>query len=516
MPITRPVRFLWLLALALLVGCEPEQPAARITAANYLTAIPDPKTLGERYVSDPDALLQPGTADDLNARLDSLDHSGRAHIDVVLVTSIGGEVPKTAATALFNQWKIGDKTKSNGLLMLLVMDQRRIEFETGYGLEADLPDIICYRIQQEYMVPEMRAGRLDAAVLAGVAALIRKLGGTAPLTLDQRIDSLNNSADARLLERVSRPDEEPGSPPSQGYDAETNRATYAAGEAEAARQTDASGSRWGWPLGLAAGLSLVAGLVLATSKGEKRSLRLGKIVVAGVVFGLLALSFQSWLVLLYLVPLLLAHGYFLWRYARTRQPEWQARSRHEQYQTLAKIHHNLGFTAWLFPLGLSWYWPWHRRRLALLRDAAYTCPTCGQPMRRLDPTAEIPHLKAGQQAEEKVESVDYDVWQCRASHLLELAYPNLRTSMQECPACHYQTLETTHRHTAKAATTSSAGWGWETFRCQACKHEIKEKYTIPRIATSSDSSSGGSSSLSSSSSSSSGGSSGGGGAGSSW
>jgi uncharacterized protein len=30
--------------------------------------------------------------------------------------------------------------------MLLVLDQRRVEFETGYGLEADLPDIICYRI----------------------------------------------------------------------------------------------------------------------------------------------------------------------------------------------------------------------------------------------------------------------------------------------------------------------------------------------------------------------------------
>ncbi len=444
MPITRPVSFLWLLALALLVGCEPEQPATRITAANYLTAIPDPKALGERYVSDPDALLQPGTADVLNARLDSLDQSGRAHIDVVLVKSIGEQVPKTAATALFNQWKIGDKIKDNGLLLLLVMDQRRIEFETGYGLEADLPDIICYRMQQEYMVPEMRAGRTDAAVLAGVAALIRKLGGATPaavpLTLDQRIDSLKRDRSAQLPESRSRPDEEPVSAPGLGY---------------------------------------------------------------------------ALLVLLYLVPLLLAHGYFLWRYARTRQPEWQALSRHEQYQALAKIHHNLGFTAWLFPLGLAWYWPWHRRRLTLLRDDAYTCPICGQSMRRLDPTAEKPHLEAGQQAEEKMESVDYDVWQCPAGHLLELAYPNHSTSMQECPACHYQTLQSISHRTVQAATTSAAGWGWETFCCQTCQHEKKEKYTIARISSSSSSGSS-SSSSSSSRSSSSGGSSGGGGAGSSW
>jgi hypothetical protein len=69
-----------------LTGCQPSGPAlTRITAGNYLTAIPDPKTLGEAYVSDPDHVLDLGTTPALNAHLDSLDRSGRAHIDVVLV-----------------------------------------------------------------------------------------------------------------------------------------------------------------------------------------------------------------------------------------------------------------------------------------------------------------------------------------------------------------------------------------------------------------------------------------------
>ncbi|UOQ72863.1 TPM domain-containing protein [Hymenobacter cellulosilyticus] len=77
---------------------------------------------------------------------------------MVLTRSIGEEVPKTAATTLFNRWKIGDREKNNGLLMLLVDDQHRVEFETGYGLEADVPDVVCFRIQQRYMVPYLREG----------------------------------------------------------------------------------------------------------------------------------------------------------------------------------------------------------------------------------------------------------------------------------------------------------------------------------------------------------------------
>ena len=87
----------WLLGISFLAGCQSKAPApTRITADNYLTAIPDPKTLGETYVSDPDRVLPPGAAPALNARLDSLDRSGRAHLDVVLVRSLGEMVPKMA------------------------------------------------------------------------------------------------------------------------------------------------------------------------------------------------------------------------------------------------------------------------------------------------------------------------------------------------------------------------------------------------------------------------------------
>ncbi|NLC57662.1 MAG: hypothetical protein GX774_12555, partial [Armatimonadetes bacterium] len=42
--------------------------------------------------------------------------------------------PKQFATALFNRWGIGKKGKDNGVLVLLVMEARRVEVETGYGI----------------------------------------------------------------------------------------------------------------------------------------------------------------------------------------------------------------------------------------------------------------------------------------------------------------------------------------------------------------------------------------------
>jgi uncharacterized protein len=516
--------FCWLVWTGWLSGCQSPEPARRITAANYLTAIPDPKTLGEAYVSDPDGVLRPGTAPALNARLDSLDRSGRAHVDVVLVRSIGEEVPKTAATALFNKWKIGRKDTNNGLLMLLVLDQRRVEFETGYGLEADLPDIICYRIQQRYMVEPARANDYDRAVQQGVAAIIGRLRPAAvapkPLlrTADDSakfyVDSLKRAIMAQS--GLSDETEDPLETALPGEDLAQN---YAPPEP-------------GPPIGtlLVALLALVLYLVLwyRTTQGLRRRgwlvlLPLG--VLAGLVVPALQdkLTTAGFLTLLYGLPLLYLHGYFGWQYRRAQRPVAPA-VRPEVYDQLQAAHRGLGFTAYLFPVGLALYWPWYRRHLTELRDTSFACPECGQPMQKLGSTAEKSHLEPGQQVEEKFHAVDYDVWECANGHHLPLAYANPDSETRTCPACQHRTLAPGRLRVEQRATTTAEGWGWRVSTCRFCKHEEKTKEVISRLPSPvSNSSSGGSSSRGSSSgsssssrSSSSGGSSGGGGAGSSW
>ncbi|HPD58682.1 MAG TPA: TPM domain-containing protein, partial [Paludibacteraceae bacterium] len=131
--------------------------------------IPNPKKLNRfAFVSNPDGILNPETESQINNLLDSLEKKTGAEVAIVLVNSIGNEDIKSFAEQLFNSWKIGKEKEDNGLLVLFVMDQRKVTFEVGYGLEGILPDAICKRIQIESMIPEFKKGNYDAGILAGV------------------------------------------------------------------------------------------------------------------------------------------------------------------------------------------------------------------------------------------------------------------------------------------------------------------------------------------------------------
>lgn len=131
--------------------------------------VPDPKTgAGQGYVSDPGQYLSPDGVRQLNNLISSLETNSTAQIAVVLLPSIGDQIPKDFATELFQHWGIGQAGKDNGLLILVVMDQRRVEFETGYGLEGVLPDVICYRIINENFVPHFKEGDYDGGLVSSV------------------------------------------------------------------------------------------------------------------------------------------------------------------------------------------------------------------------------------------------------------------------------------------------------------------------------------------------------------
>jgi uncharacterized protein len=139
--------------------------------------VPNPKNGGVGYVSNPDGILDGADVATLNRLISSLEDSSTAQIAVVIINSIGVENPKDFATTLFNHWGIGQADIDNGLLILTVMDQHRTEFETGYGLEGVLPDIICYRIGMQDLVPEFRKGNYGQGLIAAVSRMKKILEG---------------------------------------------------------------------------------------------------------------------------------------------------------------------------------------------------------------------------------------------------------------------------------------------------------------------------------------------------
>ncbi len=138
--------------------------------------VPNPRAWNA-WVSDMANVIDDKTEQELNALLDSLKRQTGAEIAVVTIRRAQGRAPKDFATELFNRWQIGERGRDNGVLVLLSVEDRRIEVETGYGVEPFLPDGKIGEILDEHVLPRLRQGDYSGGLLAGVRAMIAVLQG---------------------------------------------------------------------------------------------------------------------------------------------------------------------------------------------------------------------------------------------------------------------------------------------------------------------------------------------------
>lgn len=124
-----------------------------------------------RFVTNPDGILSREAVASIDSICYALKASGIAEVAIVAVDDIRPRDMVGFSQELFEGWGVGDQELDNGLGILLVGDMREIRFHTGYGLEGVLPDALCYRIQQDYMVPYFRAGDYSAGMVAGLRAI---------------------------------------------------------------------------------------------------------------------------------------------------------------------------------------------------------------------------------------------------------------------------------------------------------------------------------------------------------
>lgn len=131
-----------------------------------------------RYVSDPTNILAPAATDTINAILGRLEKSTGIETAVVMLPSIGENDIFDFSTSLFRKWGIGKAKNNNGLLILFVMDQHKVRFATGYGIEGTMTDAMSKRIQTQYMVPAFKRSDWDKGMVDGVRAAAKVLDGS--------------------------------------------------------------------------------------------------------------------------------------------------------------------------------------------------------------------------------------------------------------------------------------------------------------------------------------------------
>jgi len=143
-----------------------------------LQDLPNPRQLNGTWVSDTAEMLSPTAESQLNQMIDDLERQNGSEIAVVTVlTTKPYPTPKQFTTALFNQWGIGKRGQDNGILFLVSKNDRRVEIETGYGLEDILPDAKVGRIVETQIIPRFKQEDFEGGILAGTQALISVLIG---------------------------------------------------------------------------------------------------------------------------------------------------------------------------------------------------------------------------------------------------------------------------------------------------------------------------------------------------
>jgi uncharacterized protein len=113
--------------------------------------------------------------DDVESRMDGylleLEQKTTAQFVVLTIKGLeGASIDALSIDIAHNKWKLGQKGKDNGLLLLVALDDRKYRFEVGYGLEGILPDSLVGSIGRQYLVPYFRQGEYSAGIFEAVVA----------------------------------------------------------------------------------------------------------------------------------------------------------------------------------------------------------------------------------------------------------------------------------------------------------------------------------------------------------
>ncbi len=127
---------------------------------------------GQGYVNDFAGLLNSSDKLAITKFAAELEKKTTAQIAVVTIKTTKPETIQGFSVRLFDQWKIGQKGKDNGVLLLMAVDDRKAWITTGYGVEGAIPDVIANKIVRDVMVPYFKRGQYSEGVTKGAIAVI--------------------------------------------------------------------------------------------------------------------------------------------------------------------------------------------------------------------------------------------------------------------------------------------------------------------------------------------------------
>lgn len=129
----------------------------------------------QRYVEDRANIISDIAEKGINGYLQELEQKTGAQFIVLSIDSTGDIPIETYAIELATKWKLGQKGKDNGVLVVVAKNDRAYRIEVGYGLEGILPDSYCGTVGRTFFVPKFKKGQYSEGIYQGVVVLINKI-----------------------------------------------------------------------------------------------------------------------------------------------------------------------------------------------------------------------------------------------------------------------------------------------------------------------------------------------------
>jgi uncharacterized protein len=153
------------------------------TTAVHAVKPPIP-SMPSRYVVDLAGIIDDGIEMSLNGYLQELEQKTTAQMVILTVTSLEGEsIFDLSLTIAHDKWKLGQKDKDNGVLMLVAVQDRKYWIQVGYGLEGVLPDSLVGSIGRQHLVPYFKKGDYSSGITAAAFAAINEIASEADVEI---------------------------------------------------------------------------------------------------------------------------------------------------------------------------------------------------------------------------------------------------------------------------------------------------------------------------------------------
>ncbi|EHJ4130786.1 YgcG family protein [Escherichia fergusonii] len=128
-----------------------------------------------QQVTDITGTLSTSEQQSLTQQLQDITQKTRAQVAVLIVPSTGDDSIEQYATRVFDNWRLGDAKRNDGILIVVAWSDRTVRIQVGYGLEEKVTDALAGNIIRSDMIPAFKKQKLAKGLESALIALNNQL-----------------------------------------------------------------------------------------------------------------------------------------------------------------------------------------------------------------------------------------------------------------------------------------------------------------------------------------------------